>query len=64
MAAAWRHQAADGAQGGGFACAISPNEGDDFAIFYRETDAFEGMDVTVIGMNVVYFKLWHDFSRC
>ena len=46
-------QSADRAQGGGFAGAIGANQGDDFTLFYGQGDAFQRVDVSVIGVDIV-----------
>ena len=56
-------QATDGTQGGGFTGAVGTDQGDDFAFFHRQRDAFESMDVAVIGVDVVNFKHWHKIPR-
>ena len=44
------------AQRGALAGAIGPDQRHDLAIGDRERDAFEGMDIAVIGVNVFEFQ--------
>ena len=52
--------ATNGTQGGGFAGSVGADQGDDFSFFHRQRDAFERMNVAVIGVNVLNFEQWHN----
>ena len=49
-------QAGDGAQSGGFAGAVGPDEGDDFAVGHLQADAAQGLDSAVGHMEIFNFK--------
>ena len=46
-------QARNRSQGGGFSGAVSTDQGDDLALVDVKRDPFQGMDVAVIGVDVV-----------
>ncbi len=59
LAGSWADDAGDGAEGGGFAGTVGADEGDDFAFFDVEGDAFDGEDGAVAGVEVADVKEWH-----
>jgi hypothetical protein len=49
-------QTRNAAKRGAFACAIRPDQGNDLAFLNIQAHAFEGMDVSVIGVDVIDFE--------
>ena len=47
------HQTGDGAQGGGFARPVGPDEGDDLPVGHLEGDALHGLDAAVAHLQFV-----------
>ena len=53
------HRLRDRAQRGGLAGAIAADQGDDLALFDGQRDALQGMDIAVIGVDVLNFEHRH-----
>jgi hypothetical protein len=52
-------EAADRVEGGGLACAVGADERDDLALFDRQGDPLERVDVAVVGVEVVHLEQGH-----
>jgi hypothetical protein len=52
-------QAANRAQRGRLSGPIATNQGDNFTFIDRQRDPFEGMNVAVVGMNILHFQHSH-----
>ncbi|MBA7641865.1 hypothetical protein ES703_49550 [subsurface metagenome] len=48
--------AADGHQGGGFACAIPPDKTDDLIFVHLDGYSLQRPDISVVGLDVIQFK--------
>src|SRR5438445_9095801 len=59
------HQARDGAQRGGLAGAVGPDQGDDLALLDLDRHAAQGLDAPVEGVDAFQLEQWHqaDFPR-
>ena len=49
-------------QSGRLTCTVGSDQGDDLSLIYFKADAFDGVNTSVIYVNIIYFKHRHGFS--